>query len=96
MTIVHKAIRKALAVLDKSEEDSASVTLDKSAKITVATNRRYMVTELKELRAIVRNHIGGTIAPDDWEFGLGEVDAPSLKLKSSDPIPSEPMRRNHQ
>jgi len=85
-----------LAVLDKSEEDSASVTLDKSAKITVATNRRYMVTELKELRAIVRNHIGGTIAPDDWEFGLGEVDAPSLKLKSSDPIPSEPMRRNHQ
>ena len=79
-------------MLDKADEESTTETLGES----VAVNRRYKVTVLEQVREIVSKHIGGSLALDDWDFGLGEIDAPSLKLKPSDHIPSEAMQRNHQ
>jgi hypothetical protein len=79
-------------MLDKADEESTTETLGES----VAVNRRYKVTVLEQVREIVGKHIGGSLARDDWDFGLGEINAPSLKLKPSDHIPSEAMQRNHQ
>jgi len=79
-------------MLDKADEESTTETLGES----VAVNRRYKVTVLEQVREIVSKHIGGSLARDDWDFGLGEINAPSLKLKPSDHIPSEAMQRNHQ
>ena len=62
---------------------------------SVAENRRYTVKNLEQVRQICKRYIGGQLAPDDWKFGLGEIDAPSLELDSDDPLPSEVMQQNH-
>ena len=52
--------------MDKIDEENDPEALGES----VSVNRRYKVAVLDQVREIVREHIGGTLAPDDWEFGL--------------------------
>jgi DNA modification methylase len=95
VTIVDKANRKALVVLNKSDDGKATESDGDSGKDPVAINRGYKVTVLKQVREIVRKHIGGRLPHDDWKFGLGEIDAPSLTLSPGDPLPSDLMQKNH-
>ena len=62
---------------------------------TVAENRKYLVTDLEQLRTIVNRFLSPLISSQKWEFGLGEIDSPSLKLTKEDPLPSEIMQMKH-
>lgn len=62
---------------------------------TVAENRRYFVKDLDQLRTIVHEFLSPLISSKKWEFGLGEVDSPSLKLTKEDPLPSDIAQMKH-
>ena len=62
---------------------------------TVAKNRRYLVQDLAQLRDLVLDYLSPILDQELWEFGLGEIDSPSLKLKEGDPLPSAAAQKNH-
>jgi DNA modification methylase len=83
-----------LHVIDKWLPIGGFVTED-SVRETVAKNRRYLVQDLAQLRSIMSGFLAPLLVQDVWEFGLGEIDSPSLKLNANDPIPSTAAQKNH-